>query len=93
MTPPVRVLVCDDQALIRTGLATIIDAQVKGKPGGGGFAPNASCCGMVKRYSPPSRIRCIASAKPGNTCEVVNGCAPPCVSLLSNTAPSSEVRT
>ncbi len=27
MTPPVRVLVCDDQALIRTGFATIIDAQ------------------------------------------------------------------
>ncbi|GAA2223373.1 response regulator transcription factor [Promicromonospora sukumoe] len=25
--PPVRVLVCDDQALIRTGFATIIDAQ------------------------------------------------------------------
>ncbi|MFJ3405321.1 response regulator [Promicromonospora sp. NPDC090134] len=27
MNPPVRVLVCDDQALIRTGFATIIDAQ------------------------------------------------------------------
>ncbi|NDU71857.1 response regulator [Actinomadura sp. DSM 109109] len=27
MTAPVRVLVCDDQALIRTGFATIIDAQ------------------------------------------------------------------
>ncbi len=27
MTDPVRVLVCDDQALIRTGFATIIDAQ------------------------------------------------------------------
>ena len=27
MTAPIRVLVCDDQALIRTGLATIIDAQ------------------------------------------------------------------
>ncbi len=27
MTSPVRVLVCDDQALIRTGFATIIDAQ------------------------------------------------------------------
>jgi len=27
VTAPVRVLVCDDQALIRTGLATIIDAQ------------------------------------------------------------------
>jgi DNA-binding NarL/FixJ family response regulator len=27
MTTPVRVLVCDDQALIRTGFATIIDAQ------------------------------------------------------------------
>ncbi|GAA1786009.1 response regulator transcription factor [Actinomadura chokoriensis] len=27
MTEPVRVLVCDDQALIRTGFATIIDAQ------------------------------------------------------------------
>ncbi|MGW0808141.1 response regulator [Nonomuraea sp. NPDC002799] len=27
MSAPVRVLICDDQALIRTGLATIIDAQ------------------------------------------------------------------
>ncbi|THA32283.1 response regulator transcription factor [Streptomyces sp. A1277] len=27
MTAPVRVLVCDDQILVRTGLATIIDAQ------------------------------------------------------------------
>ncbi|GAB3451662.1 response regulator transcription factor [Streptomonospora sediminis] len=27
MTAPTRVLVCDDQALIRTGLVTIIDAQ------------------------------------------------------------------
>jgi DNA-binding NarL/FixJ family response regulator len=27
VTTPVRVLVCDDQALIRTGFATIIDAQ------------------------------------------------------------------
>lgn len=27
MTATVRVLVCDDQALIRTGFATIIDAQ------------------------------------------------------------------
>jgi len=27
VTPPLRVLVCDDQALIRTGFATIIDAQ------------------------------------------------------------------
>ncbi|MCP2339320.1 response regulator [Actinomadura rupiterrae] len=27
MTVPVRVLVCDDQALVRTGFATIIDAQ------------------------------------------------------------------
>ncbi|MEO3802167.1 response regulator transcription factor [Nonomuraea sp. B1E8] len=27
MTAPVRVLVCDDQALIRTGFSTIIDAQ------------------------------------------------------------------
>ncbi|WP_433380475.1 response regulator [Streptosporangium sp. CA-115845] len=27
MTMPIRVLVCDDQALIRTGFATIIDAQ------------------------------------------------------------------
>lgn len=27
MTEPVRVLICDDQVLIRTGLATIIDAQ------------------------------------------------------------------
>ncbi|GGZ26055.1 response regulator [Streptomyces nitrosporeus] len=27
MTAPVRVLICDDQILIRTGLATIIDAQ------------------------------------------------------------------
>lgn len=27
MTVPIRVLVCDDQVLVRTGLATIIDAQ------------------------------------------------------------------
>jgi DNA-binding NarL/FixJ family response regulator len=27
MTAPIRVLVCDDQILVRTGLATIIDAQ------------------------------------------------------------------
>ncbi len=27
MTAPLRILVCDDQALIRTGFATIIDAQ------------------------------------------------------------------
>ncbi|HWU07658.1 MAG TPA: response regulator transcription factor [Streptomyces sp.] len=27
MTAPVRVLICDDQVLIRTGLATIVDAQ------------------------------------------------------------------
>ena len=27
MNPPIRVLVCDDQALIRTGFTTIIDAQ------------------------------------------------------------------
>ncbi|RAJ66771.1 LuxR family two component transcriptional regulator [Streptomyces sp. Amel2xB2] len=27
MTTPTRVLICDDQALIRTGLATIVDAQ------------------------------------------------------------------
>ncbi|GAA1641964.1 response regulator transcription factor [Nonomuraea maheshkhaliensis] len=27
MTAPIRVLICDDQTLIRTGLATIIDAQ------------------------------------------------------------------
>ena len=30
--------------------------------------------GMVKRYSPPSRIRAIASAKPGKTWSAVNGC-------------------
>ncbi|MGO4750281.1 response regulator transcription factor, partial [Streptomyces sp. 2MCAF27] len=27
MTAPIRVLVCDDQVLVRTGLVTIIDAQ------------------------------------------------------------------
>ncbi|MFD5280824.1 response regulator [Streptomyces rubrogriseus] len=27
MSAPIRVLICDDQALIRTGLATIVDAQ------------------------------------------------------------------
>ena len=27
MNPPIRVLICDDQVLIRTGFATIIDAQ------------------------------------------------------------------
>ena len=40
----------------------------RGKPGGGGPAPQARLGGMVKRYSPPSRIRPIASAKPGKTC-------------------------
>ena len=50
-----------------------------------------ACCGMVKRYSPPSFIRVIASAKPGNTWPMVNGWAPPWFSLLSNTVPSSSV--
>ncbi|NGO73463.1 DNA-binding response regulator, partial [Streptomyces sp. SB3404] len=27
MTTPLRVLVCDDQVLVRTGMVTIIDAQ------------------------------------------------------------------
>ncbi|MFE2019498.1 response regulator [Streptomyces sp. NPDC059499] len=27
MTPPIRVLICDDQVLVRTGLSTIVDAQ------------------------------------------------------------------
>lgn len=27
VTEPIRVLVCDDQVLVRTGLVTIIDAQ------------------------------------------------------------------
>ena len=39
MTAPIRVLICDDQALIRTGLATIVDAQpdleVVGEAGNG----------------------------------------------------------
>jgi len=47
---------------------------------------------MVKRYSPPSCIRVIASAKPGKTWSIANGCAPPWLSLLSRTVPSSEVR-
>ncbi len=46
MTAPVRVLVCDDQALIRTGFATIIDAQpdleVVGECGDGRTAVDAA---------------------------------------------------
>ena len=42
MTAPLRVLVCDDQALVRTGLVTIIDAQpdleVAGECGDGAAA-------------------------------------------------------
>jgi hypothetical protein len=52
---------------------------------------NASRCGMVKRYSPPSRIRVIASAKPGKTWSMVKGCGPLWLSLLSMTVPSSAV--
>ncbi|MET9062511.1 MULTISPECIES: response regulator [Streptomyces] len=44
MTAPVRVLVCDDQVMIRAGLATIIDAQpdleVAGQCGDGRTAVN-----------------------------------------------------
>jgi len=64
-----------------------------GKPGGDGLAPKASFCGMVKRYSPPSCILAIASAKPGNTWSMLKGCGPLWLSLLSITVPSSEVRT
>jgi len=63
-----------------------------GKLGGGGPDPKASFCGMVKRYSPPSCILVIASANPGNTWSIAKGCAPPWLSLLSSTVPSSEVR-
>lgn len=42
MTAPIRVLICDDQAMIRTGLVTIVDAQpdleVAGECGDGGAA-------------------------------------------------------
>jgi DNA-binding NarL/FixJ family response regulator len=42
MSAPIRVLVCDDQVLIRTGLVTIIDAQpdleIVGECGDGGAA-------------------------------------------------------
>lgn len=42
MSDPIRVLVCDDQVLIRTGLVTIIDAQpdlaIVGECGDGGAA-------------------------------------------------------
>ncbi|MDA2813572.1 response regulator transcription factor [Nocardiopsis sp. RSe5-2] len=42
MSAPIRVLICDDQAMIRTGLVTIVDAQpdleVAGECGDGGAA-------------------------------------------------------
>ena len=41
---------------------------------------------------PPLCIRVIASANPGKTWSIVNGCGPPWVSLLSKTVPSSVVR-
>ncbi|MFF0745486.1 response regulator [Streptomyces sp. NPDC004111] len=51
MTEPVRVLVCDDQVLVRTGLVTIIDAQpdleVVGECGDGGTAVE-----LVERLRP-----------------------------------------
>ncbi|NYD44482.1 DNA-binding NarL/FixJ family response regulator [Actinomadura luteofluorescens] len=51
MSAPVRVLVCDDQALIRTGFATIIDAQpdleVVGECGDGRTA-----VGLARSLSP-----------------------------------------
>ncbi|MEU7985099.1 response regulator transcription factor [Streptosporangium canum] len=51
MTAPIRVLVCDDQALIRTGFATIIDAQpgleVVGECGDGRTAVD-----LARRLSP-----------------------------------------
>jgi DNA-binding NarL/FixJ family response regulator len=51
VTEPVRVLVCDDQALIRTGFTTIIDAQpdleVVGECGDGRAA-----VGLARRLNP-----------------------------------------
>ncbi|MGY1438915.1 response regulator [Streptomyces reniochalinae] len=51
MTPPVRVLVCDDQMLVRTGLVTIIGAQpdleVAGECGDGRTAVD-----LVRRLRP-----------------------------------------
>ncbi|MER6580998.1 response regulator transcription factor [Nonomuraea sp. NPDC001023] len=51
MSAPIRVLVCDDQALIRTGFATIIDAQpdleVVGECGDGRAAVD-----LARRLSP-----------------------------------------
>ncbi|MCC5581343.1 response regulator transcription factor [Microtetraspora sp. AC03309] len=51
MSAPIRVLVCDDQALIRTGFATIIDAQpdleVVGECGDGRTAVD-----LARRLSP-----------------------------------------
>ncbi|MEU9356994.1 response regulator transcription factor [Streptomyces sp. NPDC048301] len=51
MTDPIRVLICDDQVLIRTGLATIIDAQpdleVAGECGDGRTA-----VGLVEKLRP-----------------------------------------
>ncbi|UNS99827.1 response regulator transcription factor [Streptomyces tubbatahanensis] len=51
MTAPVRVLVCDDQVLVRTGLVTIIDAQpdleVAGECGDGRTAVD-----LVRRLRP-----------------------------------------
>src|SRR3982750_1286610 len=52
-----------------------------GPAGGGGLSPNARRCGIVKRYWPPSCIRVMASAKPGKTCSMAKGWAPPWLSL------------
>ncbi len=51
MTSPVRVLICDDQALIRTGFSTIIDAQpgleIVGECGDG-----RTCVDLARRLRP-----------------------------------------
>ena len=78
-----------DLAGRRTSKVSLLPA---GKPGGAG-----------RRQTPGRRHGeaifaaflhpAIASAKPGKTCAAVNGCAPPCDSLKSNTVPSSSVPT
>jgi len=51
MSDPLRVLVCDDQALVRTGLATIIDAQPDLEVVGE-CADGRTAVDLVRRLSP-----------------------------------------
>ena len=67
-----------------------------GSSGGGYLLSQTRAAGvMVKRYSPPSCMWVIASAKPGYRPGISRkkGCAPPWAWLLSRRAPSSVVTT